>query len=92
MARAVTCSIDKGVLRIGWSYTKTVAKPAASKVNGVDTGIADLFYLSDGKHFGSMREVLDFYHKEVENLLESSLPYETRSAKFAISCGSIKST
>lgn len=66
MARAVTCSIDKGVLRIGWSYTKTVAKPATSKVNGVDTGIADLFYLSDGKHFGSMREVLDFYHKEVE--------------------------
>ena len=55
MARAVTCSIDKGVLRIGWSYTKTVAKPATSKVNGVDTGIADLFYLSDGKHFGSMR-------------------------------------
>lgn len=66
MARAVTCSIDKGVLRIGWSYTKTVAKPATSKVNGVDTGIADLFYLSDDKHFGSMREVLDFYHKEVE--------------------------
>lgn len=66
MARAVTCSIDKGVLRIGWSYTKTVAKPATSKVNGVDTGIADLFYLSDGKHFGSMREVFDFYHKEVE--------------------------
>lgn len=66
MAKAVTCSIDKGVLRIGWSYTKTVAKPATSKVNGVDTGIADLFYLSDGKHFGSMREVLDFYHKEVE--------------------------
>lgn len=66
MARAVTCSINKGVLRIGWSYTKTVAKPATLKVNGVDTGIADLFYLSDGKHFGSMREVLDFYHKEVE--------------------------
>lgn len=66
MAKAVTCSIDKGVLRIGWSYTKTVAKPATSKVNGVDTGIADLFYLSDGKHFGSIREVLDFYHKEVE--------------------------
>lgn len=66
MAKAVTCSIDKGVLRIGWSYTKTVAKPATLKVNGVDTGIADLFYLSDGKHFGSMREVLDFYHKEVE--------------------------
>ena len=33
---------------------------------GVDTGIRDSFFLSDGRSIGSMKEVIDYYHHDVE--------------------------
>lgn len=66
MAKSVACSIKDGTLRIAWSYQKSLAQPKTSEVKGVDTGILDLFYVSDGEHVGSMKEVLDFYHNKVE--------------------------
>ena len=54
------------VLRIGWSYTVKREKPAVDTYIGVDTGITDALYASDGRHVGSMKRVIDFYHEEVE--------------------------
>ena len=32
----------------------------------MDTGIKDSFFLSDGRSIGSIKEVIDYYHREVE--------------------------
>lgn len=66
MAGAVALQMRGTVLRIGWSYTATRKKPAVDTYIGVDTGITDAFYTSDGRQIGSMNEVIDFYHQEVE--------------------------
>lgn len=66
MAAAVLFSIFKGNVRVGWSYQRNLARPATIRAIGVDTGITDAFFTSDNRHIGSMKEVIDFYHKEVE--------------------------
>lgn len=66
MAGTVMMKIRNGKLRISWSYdTKRVQPKTLNKV-GVDTGITDSFHTSDDRSIGSMAEILDFYHKEVE--------------------------
>lgn len=66
MAGTVMAPIRNGKLRIAWGYTRTLEQPKTSEASGVDTGITDAFYVSDGNHYGSMKPVLDFYYNEVE--------------------------
>lgn len=66
MAGTVMIQVRKGVLRIGWSYDAEKKQPKTTTCTGVDTGITDSFYTSDGRAIGSMSEVIGFYHKEVE--------------------------
>ena len=66
MAGTVKMSFHEGVLRIGWSYTKSMDQPKTSEVIGVDTGITDLFYASDGNRYASMQPVIDYYKENVE--------------------------
>lgn len=66
MAGTVKMSFHGGILRIGWSYTRSMEQPKTSEVIGVDTGITDLFYASDGNSYASMQPVLDYYKEEVE--------------------------
>lgn len=66
MARSVYVSTKNGGLRVSWSYTKKMKQPKTSNIVGVDVGITDAFCTSDNKHIGTMKEVIDFYHKEVE--------------------------
>lgn len=66
MAKSVYVSNKNGVLRVAWSYTKKMEQPKTSHVVGVDVGITDALCTSDNKHIGTMKEVIDFYHKEVE--------------------------
>lgn len=66
MAGTVMMQMRKDKLRIGWSYDIHVKQPKTSNVIGVDTGITDALYISDGRAIGSMKEVLDFYHDVVE--------------------------
>ena len=66
MAGTVKMSFHEGVLRIGWSYTRSMDQPKTSEVIGVDTGITDLFYASDGNSYSSMQPVINYYKTEVE--------------------------
>ncbi|MCH4014203.1 MAG: transposase [Solobacterium sp.] len=66
MAAAVTVKPEGTKVRIGWSYAKSLKKPETTVNMGVDTGIKDSFFLSDGRSIGSMKEVIDYYHREVE--------------------------
>lgn len=66
MAAAVTVKPEGTKVRIGWSYAKSFRKPDTAVCMGVDTGIKDSFFLSDGRSIGSMKEVIDYYHREVE--------------------------
>lgn len=66
MSGTVMLQMRGTVLRIGWSYTAVRKKPAVDTYIGVDTGITDAFYTSDGRQIGSMNEVIDFYHQKVE--------------------------
>ena len=66
MAGTVVYSIQNGNLRIGWSYKKHLKQPKTSETIGVDVGITDSLHTSEGQAIGSMKTVLDFYHKEVE--------------------------
>ena len=66
MAAAVTVKPEGTKVRIGWSYAKLLKKPETTVNMGVDTGIKDSFFLSDGHSIGSMKEVIDYYHREVE--------------------------
>ena len=56
MAAAVTVKPEGTKVRIGWSYTKSFRKPDTAVCMGVDTGIKDSFFLSDGRSIGSMKE------------------------------------
>lgn len=53
-------------VRIGWSYDRHMDTPEENDTIGVDTGITDALYLSDGTSIGSMKGILDYYHGEVE--------------------------
>ena len=66
MAAAVTVKPEGTKVRIGWSYAKSLKKPETTVNMGVDTGIKDSFFLSDGRSIGSMKDVIDYYHREVE--------------------------
>ena len=66
MAAMVTVKPEGTKLRVGWSYGKSLKKPETTVNMGVDTGIKDSFFLSDGRSIGSMKEVIDYYHREVE--------------------------
>ena len=66
MAAAVTVKPEGTKVRIGWSYAKLFRKPDTAVCMGVDTGIKDSFFLSDGRSIGSMKDVIDYYHREVE--------------------------
>ena len=71
MAGTVMASMDNGVLKIGWSYTKSVEQPKTANVVGVDVGIVDTMHTSDDKVIGSMKPVLDFYRDVVEKSFAS---------------------
>lgn len=66
MAKTVMMQVHDGNLRIGWSYGLKLTKPTVSKQNGVDIGITDALYTSDGPAIGSMKEAINFYHSTVE--------------------------
>ena len=48
-------------VRVSWAYSKTVEQPTTvkEKILGVDTGIRDCLYASDGAHYGSFSPVED---------------------------------
>lgn len=66
MAGTVTVKPEGTKMRVGWAYAKSLKKPETTVNMGVDTGIKDSFFLSDGRSIGSMKEVIDYYHREVE--------------------------
>ena len=66
MDSTITVKPQGTKLRVGWSYSKKLKEPKTDKTIGVDTGIKDAFFLSDGIAVGTMRNVIDFYHSEVE--------------------------
>ena len=86
MAATVTVKPEGTKLRVGWSYAKSLRKPATTVNMGVDTGIKDSFFLSDGRSIGSMKDVLDFYHREVELAFAqlSSLRNKKRSISYYV--------
>lgn len=66
MAGTVTVKLEVSKIRVGWAYAKSFRKPDTAVCMGVDTGIKDSFFLSDGRSIGSMKEVIDYYHHDVE--------------------------
>ena len=66
MAGTVVMQVRKGKLRIGWSYTRHMNKPCASRYEGVDVGITDALHTSDNQAIGSMAGAIQFYHDAVE--------------------------
>ena len=86
MAATVTVKPEGTKVRIGWSYAKSLKKPVTTVNMGVDTGIKDSFFLSDGRSIGSMKDVIDFYHREVEPAFAqlSSLRNKKRSISYYV--------
>ena len=86
MAATVTVKPEVTKVRIGWSYAKSLKKPVTTVNMGVDTGIKDSFFLSDGRSIGSMKDVIDFYHREVEPAFAqlSSLRNKKRSISYYV--------
>ena len=66
MAGTVLLRMEGQKARIGWSYDTRMETPEEDSFTGVDTGILDAFSVSDGRAIGSMTEVLEYYHDEVE--------------------------
>ena len=56
----------KGRLRLALAFKKKIITPNTTDIVGIDTGIKDCFYLSNGKHFGTMDRLLDYYKNIVE--------------------------
>ena len=86
MAASVTVKPEGTKVRIGWSYAKSFRRPDTAVCMGVDTGIKDSFFLSDGRSIGSMKEVIDYYHREVEPAFAqlSSLRNKKRSISYYV--------
>ena len=57
---------DDDTIRVTYSFSKSAPKPVTTTSKGVDTGIIDCFYVSDGTHFGSMSDVIEYYQEVVE--------------------------
>ena len=66
MAGSVFMSVRGGKLRIGWPYSVKREEPNTETVIGVDTGISDTLYTSDGRAYGSLKGALEFYQDTVE--------------------------
>lgn len=66
MAGTVMMRVINSNLKITWAYTAKRRQPKTSVVVGVDVGITDCLYPSEGAPSGSMKPALDFYHDEVE--------------------------
>ena len=86
MASTITVKPQGTKLRVGWSYSKKLKEPKTDKTIGVDTGIKDAFFLSDGTSVGTMKNVIDFYHSEVEPAFAqlSSLRNKKRSISYYV--------
>lgn len=86
MAATVTVKPEGTKVRIGWSYAKSLKKPEITVNMGVDTGIKDSFFLSDGRSIGSMKDVIDYYHHDVEPAFTqlSSLRNKKRSISYYV--------
>ena len=86
MASTVTVKPQSKKLRVSWSYSKKVKEPKVNKTIGVDTGTKDAFFLSDGTSVGTMKNVIDFYHSEVEPAFAqlSSLRNKKRSISYYV--------
>ena len=86
MAATVTVKPEGTKVRVGWSYAKSLKKPETIVNMGVDTGIKDSFFLSDGRSIGSMKNVIDFYHHEVEPAFAqlSNLQNKKRSISYYV--------
>ena len=86
MAATVTVKLEGTRVRIGWSYAKSFRKPDTAVCMGVDTGIKDSFFLSDGRSIGSMKDVIDYYHHDVEPAFAqlSSLRNKKRSISYYV--------
>ena len=86
MAGTVTVKPEGSKIRVGWAYAKSFRKPDTDVCMGVDTGIKDSFFLSDGRSIGSMKEVIDYYHREVEPAFAqlSSLRNKKRSISYYV--------
>ena len=86
MAASVTVKPEGTKVRIGWSYAKSFRRPDTAVCMGVDTGIKDSFFLSDGRSIGTMKDVIDYYHREVEPAFAqlSSLRNKKRSISYYV--------
>ena len=56
----------RGLIRVQIAYQHTISQPATNSLCGVDTGMTDCFFLSDGRSIGSMKDVIAFYKQTVE--------------------------
>lgn len=66
-AGTVHVSVTKrGLLRVQVSFEKKVNRPDTGSICGVDTGMTDCFYCSDGRSIGTMKEAVRFYRDIVE--------------------------
>ena len=65
-AASVRIDVRGKQLKVSRAFTKKVTKPSVKYTIGVDTGIIDCFYTSDGRSIGSMKDVLDCYQDTVE--------------------------
>lgn len=66
MAGAVSLSVRKGKVRVAWAYTQKMSQPKTAEINGVDVGVTDALYVSNGERYCSMQPVLDLYKDIVE--------------------------
>lgn len=57
---------NNGRIRVQVSFTKRIHKPKVSGYVGVDTGMKDCFYVSDGRSVGTMNNVIQYYENIVE--------------------------
>ena len=56
----------KGKVRVQWAYTRSNGETCGDAAVGVDTGITDCLYTSEGSAFGTMAGVIGFYKGAVE--------------------------
>lgn len=66
-AATVFVSVTKNSkLRVQVGFEKKVNPPKLKHICGVDTGMTDCFFTSDGRSIGTMKKVIDFYKQTVE--------------------------
>ena len=81
-ASSVLYSItDDMQMKVTVSFEKKVSRPETNNINGVDTGITDCFYVSDGSHYGSMSPVIKYYKDVVEPSLAGNSDLRNKKKK-----------